>query len=233
MQLFKLASIMSTATFSPTIKPTKLFQNILGNFYSRRLLLHTSSQPPTIASPPLADAQEASHSYAHHMSFDTNVVKVLSVIFCALIFSLGLHSIIRVVMRYSNLLSTQASNELAVRLANTGVKGKALKSFQTLSYSTELKRSGLDTECAICLSEFVSGERVKLLPKCHHGFHVRCIDKWLSSHSSCPTCRHCLIQTCQKIAGCGEASSSRNQPPHDIISVHIAPVGPERLIHSF
>ena len=224
---------MSTATFSPTIKPSVLFQNILGNFYSRRLLLHTSSQPPTIASPPFADTQEASLSYAHHMSFDTNVVMVLSVLFFALVCSLGLHSIIRVVMRYSNFLSSEASNELAVRLANTGVKRKALKSFQTLSYSTELKLPGLGTECAICLSEFVSGERVKLLPKCHHGFHVRCIDKWLSSHSSCPTCRHCLIQTCQKIAGCSEASSSRNQPPNGIISVDIAPLGPERLILGF
>ncbi|CAH8392286.1 unnamed protein product [Eruca vesicaria subsp. sativa] len=224
---------MSRATFSPIIKPSKLFQDVLENFYSRRLLLHTSSQPPTMASPQFADSHEAPHSFAHHMSFDSYGVMVLSVLFCALVCSLGLHVIIRVLMRYSNLLSFQTSNELAVRLANTGVKRKALKSFQTLSYSTELKLPGLDTECAICLSEFVAGERVKLLPKCHHGFHVRCIDRWLSSHSSCPTCRHCLIQTCQKIAGCNETSSSRNQPPHDIISVHIAPLGPERLIHGF
>ncbi|KAF8103639.1 hypothetical protein N665_0186s0008 [Sinapis alba] len=224
---------MSTTTFAPTIRPTKLF---LGSFYSRRLLLHTAYQPPTMASPPFADAHEASHSYAHHMSFDANVVMVLSVLLCALVCSLGLHSIIRCLLRYSNLLSSEASDELAVRLANTGVKRKALKSFQTVSYSTEMNLPGLDTECAICLSEFVSGERVKLLPKCHHGFHVRCIDKWLSSHSSCPTCRDCLIQTCQKIAGCSErtsSSSSSNQPPQDSFSVHIAPLGPERFIHGF
>ncbi|KAJ4893976.1 RING-H2 finger protein ATL78 [Raphanus sativus] len=218
---------MSTTTFSPTI------QDFLGNFYSRRMLLHTAYQPPTMASPPFAEAQEASHSYAHHMSFDANVVMVLSVLLCALVCSLGLHSIIRCMLRYSNLLSSEASDELAVRLANTGVKRKALKSFQTVSYSPEMNLPGLDTECAICLSEFVSGERVKLLPKCHHGFHVRCIDKWLSSHSSCPTCRDCLIQSCQKIAGCSERTSSSNQPPQDSYRMQIAPLGPERFIHGF
>lgn len=222
---------MSTATSSPIVKQTELFQDNLGNFYSRRLLLHPASQPPTKASAPFAEAHEASQSYADHLSFDANVVMVLSILLCALVCSLGLHSIIRCALRYTNLLTSEASDELAVRLANTGVKQKALKSFQTVSYSTELNLPGLDTECAICLSEFVSGERVKLLPKCHHGFHVRCIDKWLSSHSSCPTCRHCLIQTCQKIAGCSETSSSSNQPRHDRISFHIAQLGPERLVH--
>ncbi|XP_010487800.1 PREDICTED: RING-H2 finger protein ATL78-like [Camelina sativa] len=221
---------MSTATSAPITKPThELFQDIRGNFYSRRLLLHTAYQPRTTASPPFA---EASQSSANHMSFDANVVMVLSVLLCALVCSLGLHSIIRCALRYSNLLSSEAGEELAVRLANTGVKQQALKSFQTVSYTAELKLPGLDTECAICLSEFVSGERVKLLPKCHHGFHVRCIDKWLSSHSSCPTCRQCLIQTCKKIAGCSSemTTPSPNQPQQNM---HIAPLGPESLMRAF
>ncbi|KAL0816481.1 hypothetical protein Bca101_072925 [Brassica carinata] len=215
---------MSAETFAPII-----YEDFLENFYSRRLLLHTAYQPPTMASPPFGDAHEASHSHAHQMSFDANVVMVLSVLLCALVCSLGLHSIIRCLLRYSS----EASEELTVRMANTGVKRKALKSFQTVSYSKEMNLPGLDTECVICLSEFVAGERVKLLPKCHHGFHVRCIDKWLSSHSSCPTCRDCLIQACQKIAGCSETTSSSNQPPQGSFSVHIAPLGPERFIHGF
>ncbi|KAJ4804212.1 hypothetical protein LUZ62_016778 [Rhynchospora pubera] len=44
-------------------------------------------------------------------------------------------------------------------------------------------------ECAICLSEFANGDRVKVLPACGHGFHVRCIEKWINGGGSCPTCR--------------------------------------------
>ncbi|PNX78977.1 RING-H2 finger protein ATL72-like [Trifolium pratense] len=50
------------------------------------------------------------------------------------------------------------------------------------------------TDCPICLGEFMDGEKVRVLPNCNHGFHVECIDKWLLSHSSCPTCRQSLLE---------------------------------------
>ncbi|KAI9108086.1 hypothetical protein K1719_020959 [Acacia pycnantha] len=50
------------------------------------------------------------------------------------------------------------------------------------------------TECPICLGEFEKGDKVRMLPKCNHGFHVSCIDTWLLSHSSCPNCRHSLLE---------------------------------------
>lgn len=33
----------------------------------------------------------------------------------------------------------------------------------------------------------------RCLPKCGHGFHVECIDMWLSSHSNCPICRAPIV----------------------------------------
>ncbi|KAJ4952584.1 hypothetical protein NE237_029416 [Protea cynaroides] len=44
-------------------------------------------------------------------------------------------------------------------------------------------------ECAVCLCELSDGEKVRLLPKCNHRFHVDCIDLWFHSHSTCPLCR--------------------------------------------
>lgn len=41
----------------------------------------------------------------------------------------------------------------------------------------------------MCLSEFQEEERLRMLPKCSHAFHVACIDTWLKSHSNCPLCR--------------------------------------------
>uniref|UniRef100_A0A803MJN0 RING-type E3 ubiquitin transferase n=1 Tax=Chenopodium quinoa TaxID=63459 RepID=A0A803MJN0_CHEQI len=42
--------------------------------------------------------------------------------------------------------------------------------------------------------EFIEGENIKVLPKCKHGYHSKCIDTWLLSHSTCPTCRQSLSE---------------------------------------
>ncbi|CAL1379932.1 unnamed protein product [Linum trigynum] len=161
-------------------------------FTIARRFLHSSPAPAT-----------EPYNSPTDSTFDANVVMVLSVLLCALICSLGLNSIIRCALRCSNNLVAAADDQSAgaAKLANTGIKKKALKTFTTVSFSDQLNLPGLDAVCVICLSEFAAGDRVKILPKCNHGFHSKCIDKWLGSHSSCPTCRHCLIQTCQKIVG--------------------------------
>lgn len=208
---------------------TQLFQHPV--FYSRRLLPQNLQHLPTAAAPPPSNSHDPSDPYGASNGFDANVVMVLSVLLCALICSLGLNSIIKCALRCSSLVASETSGNPSARLANTGIKKKALKTFPTVNYSAELK---LDNKCAICLSEFASGEHLRLLPKCNHGFHVRCIDKWLNSHSSCPTCRNCLLQTCQKIVGCSKATTSQPPPqPAAETILHIAPLQPEGLIRDY
>ncbi|PKA60745.1 Putative RING-H2 finger protein ATL12 [Apostasia shenzhenica] len=43
--------------------------------------------------------------------------------------------------------------------------------------------------CAVCLSRFLAGEALCLLPSCLHAFHSPCIDSWLRASPSCPLCR--------------------------------------------
>ncbi|KAI3947887.1 hypothetical protein MKX01_034552 [Papaver californicum] len=183
--------------------------------YSRKLLLrampHLSADSP-IPSHPGRD------SNTHRSNFDTNVVMVLSILLCALICVLGLNSIIRCFLSCSNRVAHDSGDSPPVQSANTGIKKKALKTFPVVT-SSGLKLQGLDTECVICLSELAQGERIKILPKCNHGFHIKCIDKWLSSHSSCPTCRHCLIETCEKILN-GAPAPPPPPPSRMVLSEH-------------
>lgn len=44
-------------------------------------------------------------------------------------------------------------------------------------------------ECAVCINEFEEGDKVRVLPRCGHRFHIACIDMWFGSHNSCPLCR--------------------------------------------
>ena len=44
--------------------------------------------------------------------------------------------------------------------------------------------------CAICVDDFMGGDRLRLLP-CGHYFHLNCIDEWLINHSDlCPLCKN-------------------------------------------
>lgn len=192
------------------------------------LLLHNSANPPS--SSPSSVSSSSSSYLGDSSNFDANVVMVLSVLLCALICSLGLNSIIRCALRCSNLVVTidsqsQSNTTSEVRSANTGVKKKALKTFPTVTFSSDLKLPGFDSECVICLSDFANGDRLRILPTCNHGFHIKCIDKWLSSHSSCPKCRHSLIHTCQKIVS---SSTTQSSSSNTILTIH--PLQPEPLI---
>ncbi|CAN1199314.1 RING-H2 finger protein ATL78 [Linum perenne] len=141
---------------------------------------------------------------------------VLSVLLCALICSLGLNSIVRCALRISQLVPAAGDQLSGSSTAATGIKKKALKTFPVVTFSDELN---LDAECVICLSEFAVDDLVKILPTCNHGFHVGCIDQWLGSHSSCPTCRHCLIETCRKIvrSNNGDAPSATVAVAEDVV----------------
>ncbi|CAH9083444.1 unnamed protein product [Cuscuta europaea] len=48
-------------------------------------------------------------------------------------------------------------------------------------------------DCAVCLSEFLEKDKLRLLPTCGHAFHINCIDTWLLSNSTCPLCRGTLF----------------------------------------
>lgn len=167
----------------------------------QRLLLDTDTMaPPEYGGDGGGGSQQQHGSFNKEANVDTNMVIILAALLCALICALGINSIIRCALRCSRRLAFETSDATAGRLAvATGVKKRALKQFPVAVYGGGLEIP--TTECPICLGEFVDGEKVRVLPQCNHGFHVRCIDVWLASHSSCPTCRRSLVELPVVVAG--------------------------------
>lgn len=163
----------------------------------------------------------------HNMSeakLDSNMVIILAALLCALLCALGLNSIIRFVLRCTHRFGTETPQQAAARLATTGVKKRTLRKIPIAIYGSEVKLS--TTECPICLGDFVQGEKVRLLPKCNHSFHVKCIDTWLESHSSCPNCRHSLLERStsrvadeSSVPQPSENNSSGHQQPSTLVVV--------------
>ena len=154
---------------------------------------NTESNSP----PPAANENRSSPTrgaYVSEANFDTNMVIILAALLCALICALGLNSIVRCALRCSRRFAFETPDEAAARLAATGLKKSALRKIPVAAYGSSSGIKIIDTDCTICLGEFEEGDKVRVLPKCSHGFHVRCIDPWLVSHSSCPTCRRSLLE---------------------------------------
>jgi hypothetical protein len=77
-------------------------------------------------------------------------------------------------------------------LHDAGVEQVFIDTLPVFSYGSirGLKDSA---DCAVCLTEFGDEDRLRLLPKCKHAFHLECIDTWLLSNSTCPLCRRSLL----------------------------------------
>ncbi|KAF0922058.1 hypothetical protein E2562_024009 [Oryza meyeriana var. granulata] len=130
-------------------------------------------------------------------SFDTNMVIILAALLFALLFALGLNSLARFIIRWARRASARGDGGEEEGAGAGGLKKRALRSIPVEVYGSAGGGGGggpaAAEVCAICLGEFADGEKVRVLPRCGHGFHVRCVDTWLVSHDSCPTCRGSVL----------------------------------------
>lgn len=144
--------------------------------------------------PPVSESRRESHADINETNFDTNMVIILAAFLCALICALGLNSMVSCALRCSRRFGSVSQEQAAARGGTTGVKKRTLRKIPVAVYGSSTGVNFKARECPICLGEFLDGEKVRVLPNCLHNFHVKCIDKWLVSHSSCPNCRNLLIE---------------------------------------
>lgn len=112
---------------------------------------------------------------------NSDLMLIFTILLCTLICVLGLVAVARCAWLWRISAQTTDSPQ------NKALKKEVFNSLPKVVYTAD--EAGKLSDCAICLTEFVVGDEIRVLPSCGHGFHVGCIDTWLGSHSSCPTCR--------------------------------------------
>ncbi|KAE8056806.1 hypothetical protein FH972_013544 [Carpinus fangiana] len=127
---------------------------------------------------------------------------LLIIIILAIIFFVSglLHLLVRFLMRpqsrdpddLESVTALQGQLQQLFHLHDAGVDQSFIDTLPVFHYKAII---GLKNpfDCAVCLCEFEPEDKLRLLPKCSHAFHMECIDTWLLSHSTCPLCRASLL----------------------------------------
>lgn len=157
------------------------------------------SLAPTRSSTAAVPAEPRSGGGGGQAALDYDVVVILAAMICALVCALGLNSMLQCVVRCTRRALADPAAWIIQRRRNAGLKREDVVALPVATYaagagspSSPSTSAAPPPGCAICLSDFADGDKIRLLPACGHRFHVPCIDTWLLSHCSCPTCRRRL-----------------------------------------
>lgn len=74
-----------------------------------------------------------------------------------------------------------------------GLTKEQIDNLSTRNYDQNGTDSELGKICSVCISDYVTGNKLRQLP-CMHEFHIHCIDRWLSENCTCPVCRQPVLQ---------------------------------------
>ncbi|KAJ4970101.1 hypothetical protein NE237_003200 [Protea cynaroides] len=88
--------------------------------------------------------------------------------------------------------SASTSHQTTPPIRSVGLDPATVDSLPIILHHSSIS-SADETQCSICITTFKEQENVKVLPRCSHAFHPECVDKWLSTQSSCPLCRASLL----------------------------------------
>eukprot|EP00392_Amoebophrya_sp_AT5.2_P008700 g8728.t1 len=103
------------------------------------------------------------------------------------------------------------STSFSRSLYNSARKDKKAEDFEDILRQTErdyvfsqLPRTQwtkvMVQECPYCLGEFEPSDTVVRLP-CLHTFHASCVEEWVKTNGTCPTC---LLDVCSNLMPAGD-----------------------------
>lgn len=172
--------VSDTVSFSGT---RKLLQDVNATF--------GPSSPPFPPNPYPTSATPQQNGSYFSRSLNSNVVVVMAVLLFALVVAAFINTVARCILRRRRPHAPEDHG------SDKGLDKSVIEALPVVTYGADALRSFLDpaggNECVVCLSEFATGERIRLLPDCHHGFHLGCIDTWLVTHTTCPVCRRSVL----------------------------------------
>lgn len=185
-----------------------------GRDYSYNFTQSPPPPPVEVEIPPTSSSSSSFLSQYANLDKRISPSVLLIIVVLALVFFLSglIHLLIRYFFRGTGrdpeesdtVTALQGQLQQLFNLHDSGVDQSYIDTLPIFFYKSIVGGNKDPFDCAVCLCEFEPEDRLRLLPKCSHAFHIECIDRWLLSHSTCPLCRGSLLmpefpQTCAPI----------------------------------
>ncbi|KAJ7533530.1 hypothetical protein O6H91_13G053900 [Diphasiastrum complanatum] len=160
---------------------------------SSSVIARLSAELQIPAGNPVSSSDNNPDGYTYNYQFNAKMTIVILVIALAVLL-LGIFAYyVLKCFRSPAILTRQPAVDRRLGQKNyEGIDRESIETFPVVAYSAASMAKNC-TDCAVCLTDFQEKEKTRLLPKCNHAFHPKCIDMWLFSHSTCPLCRISLI----------------------------------------
>ncbi|XP_073018354.1 RING-H2 finger protein ATL13-like [Primulina eburnea] len=150
--------------------------------------------------PPIPASQYSGSGFNLNNKVSPSVLLIIIIIAIIFFISGLLHLLVRFLLRPPNRDPDEMENVTALQgqlhqlfhLHDSGVDQSFIDTLPVFNYKAIIGVKD-PFDCAVCLCEFEGEDKLRLLPKCSHAFHMDCIDTWLLSHSTCPLCRATLL----------------------------------------
>ncbi|RZS13686.1 hypothetical protein BHM03_00045300 [Ensete ventricosum] len=168
-----------------------LHESIKGGVFSSPIPLPLPVPPPPPPPPPVINSESR-----------INLSILIVFLILAIIFFIT--GLLRLLVRYllrptnseredlDNVTALQGQLQQLFHLHDAGVDQSFIDTLPVFLYKSIVYLED-PFDCAVCLCQFEADDKLRLLPKCSHAFHVQCIDTWLVSHATYPLCRRSLL----------------------------------------
>ena len=90
---------------------------------------------------------------------------------------------------HSNIIASNSNNFInTFNQSNNNLRDKFSNTSEFI-----VKNKINNYKCSICLNNYLSNEKIRILP-CMHYFHSSCVDKWFHESSKCPLCQYDILK---------------------------------------
>ncbi|KAI4963864.1 hypothetical protein ZWY2020_010350 [Hordeum vulgare] len=167
------------------------------HFGRKNLLMAPAQQRRRPALLPMGEAAGGSADAERAFTWlDANAVLVLALLICGLFAAAALHVLLQCAFRVTGRAWYGANNASATPRAGAACGGRAAVGagrWRSRAWRTRRARAGRVVAVGVRhLPRRVRARREgAVLPRCSHGFHALCIDRWLAARPTCPHAGRC------------------------------------------